>query len=69
SDETRYGLAASLEIADKKVRAINLYPLRIDLSQPRLLENEQKRLRLEELAKRSDTDLADQVRSGRILVK
>lgn len=69
SEETRYGLAASLDVADKKVKAINLYPLRIDLSQPRLLENDQKRLRLEELAKRSDADLADEVRSGRILVK
>lgn len=69
SEETRYGLAASLELVDNKVAAINLYPLRIDLSQPRLLENEQKRLRLEELAKRSDADLADAVRSGRILVK
>lgn len=69
SEETRYGLAASLELVEKEVVAINLYPLRIDLSQPRLLENNQKRLRLEELAKRSDADLADAVRSGRILVK
>lgn len=69
SEETRYGLAASLEIIEKKVVAIELYPVRIDLSQPRLLEGEQKRLRLEELAKRSDQELADGVRSGRIIVK
>lgn len=69
SEETRYGLAASFELVQNKVRAIELYPIRIDVSQPRLLEGEAKRLRLEELAKRSDADLADAVRSGRILVK
>ena len=69
SEETRYGLAASLEIIEKKVVAIELYPVRIDLSQPYLLEGEQKRLRLEELAKRSDLELADGVRSGRIILK
>ena len=69
SEETRYGLAASFELVENEVHAIELYPLRIDVSQPRLLEGEAKRLRLEELAKRSDADLADAVRSGRILVK
>lgn len=69
STETQQGLAASIELTEKNVSAIDIHPLSIIKSQPALLLDRQKTERLDELAERSDAELADQVRSGRIELK
>lgn len=69
SEETQMGLAVSLAVVEKRVQALELYPISIPKSQPQLMQGQVKIDRLAELAKRSDPHLADAVRSGRIELK
>jgi poly-gamma-glutamate synthesis protein (capsule biosynthesis protein) len=67
STQTRRGLAVEIELGSGSTSyALRLIPIQIDLSQPRLVEGAEKVMRLEDLAKISDKELADQIRSGMI---
>ncbi len=63
SKETQEGLAVGMErYASKTV--YTLYPVKNRLSQPRLMEGEDKQAFLDDLAKRSSEDLSDGIKSG-----
>lgn len=62
SIQTRQGLAVEIELGQGVT--IKPFPLQIDLSQPRLVEGEERAKRLEALAKISDASLAEQIKDG-----
>ncbi|MBI4138780.1 CapA family protein [Candidatus Uhrbacteria bacterium] len=67
SEETREGLAALLTFSDRDV-AIDLLPVRIDQSQPRLLEGASRDARLRRLSSLSDPSLTNQILNGKIIL-
>jgi gamma-polyglutamate biosynthesis protein CapA len=68
SVETNEGLAVGLTFVEEGSR-LDLYPVRIRNSQPRLLEGEEKAKRLQRLVEISDPTLKEQIVSGKILIK
>jgi poly-gamma-glutamate synthesis protein (capsule biosynthesis protein) len=65
SIETRKGLALGLSLEDAGV-TINLYPVQIDLSQPRFVEDAERDARLRDLASISDSSLSSQILQGQV---
>ncbi|MFA5935847.1 MAG: CapA family protein [Patescibacteria group bacterium] len=65
SVETRRGLTLGLRIADTGI-AVDLYPVQIDLSQPRFVEGTERDERLNELAAVSDAALLSQIIRGEV---
>lgn len=65
SVETRKGLALGLSLEDAGV-TINLYPVQIDLSQPRFVEGAERDARLKELASISDEPMRAQILQGQV---
>ena len=68
STETQEGLAVGLEIHPDKL-VCRLFPLRINLSQPVLMERDKAREFLIQLANRSDNRLVDEIKSGIIKIE
>jgi poly-gamma-glutamate capsule biosynthesis protein CapA/YwtB (metallophosphatase superfamily) len=62
SAQTRQGLAVEIDLGQQVT--IKPIPLQIDLSQPRVLEGEERAKRLEALANISDSSLAEQIKAG-----
>jgi len=68
SKETQEGLGVGMEIyPDKKV--YNLYGIKNKMAQPQLMEEEEKKLFLEDLASRSSEDLMESIKRGIIEIK
>lgn len=67
STETRFGLAVGL-VLDKQGSELNLYPIRIDQSQPILLTGQDRQARLDLLASVSDKSLSSQIKKGVIAI-
>lgn len=65
SVETRQGLAVALTVTGDEV-GIEPIPLQIDLSQPRVVEAEERQSRLEQLAAISDPALRDRILEGKM---
>jgi len=63
--ETRQGLVVKLEISSDEL-VYELFPVQIDASQPRLMEEEEKSVFLENLSKRSDNKLEIEIKDGKI---
>ncbi len=64
SEEVQNGL--SIDLVYSPELSIELHPVRIDVSQPRVLEGEEKQKRLDYLAGISDSSLAGQIKAGMI---
>ncbi|MDD5098422.1 MAG: CapA family protein [Candidatus Pacebacteria bacterium] len=68
SKETQEGLAVGLEIyPDKKV--FNLYPIKNRVSQPRLMDGEEKQAFLDNLANNSSESIRESIIQGKIEIK
>lgn len=68
SKATQEGLGVGMEIyPDKKV--YNLYGIKNKMAQPQLMEEEEKKLFLEDLAERSSEELAESIKNGIIEIK
>jgi poly-gamma-glutamate synthesis protein (capsule biosynthesis protein) len=67
STETRFGLAVGL-VLDKEGSELNLFPIRIDQSQPIFLTGQDRQTRLDLLASVSDKSLSSQIKSGVIAI-
>jgi poly-gamma-glutamate synthesis protein (capsule biosynthesis protein) len=65
SVETRRGLTLGMRIDDAGV-GLSLYPVQIDLSQPRFVEGEDRDARLRDLASVSDAALLSQILKGEV---
>lgn len=65
SKETNYGLAVGLGISEMGSE-LELFPIKIEKSQPFLLSGTERQTRLDKLAEISDTKLADEIRRGTI---
>ncbi|MEI6309815.1 MAG: CapA family protein, partial [bacterium] len=65
SVETQQGLALGIEYSPGKA-LIRLFPLTSELSQVRLMDDQESKAFLETLAQASDQTLVDQIRTGRI---
>jgi poly-gamma-glutamate synthesis protein (capsule biosynthesis protein) len=63
SDETNLGLVVGLELSDEG-SVLRLFPIKITASQPELLTGDERKERLEALAKISNPELSDQIRAG-----
>jgi len=63
--ETQQGLIVKLEVVSDKL-IYEIFPVQIDASQPRLMNDEEKDKFLENLSKRSDNKLEIEIKSGRI---
>ncbi|HEU0051013.1 MAG TPA: CapA family protein [Patescibacteria group bacterium] len=63
---TKQGLAVELDFSAKQI-VLQLIPIQIDLSQPRVLDGKEKEIRLESLAAISDQNLAEQIKSGTVV--
>jgi poly-gamma-glutamate synthesis protein (capsule biosynthesis protein) len=61
--ETRKGLAMGVTVYNDRL-VLEPIPIYTELSQPRLVEGEEKKRRLQELARFSDVALRDQIESG-----
>lgn len=67
SRETKEGLAMKMTIGQNKL-ALEPIPLRINLSQPSVVEGEDRDKRLKELARISDPSLKEQILRGKIVI-
>jgi poly-gamma-glutamate synthesis protein (capsule biosynthesis protein) len=68
SKETQEGLAVGLEIyPDKNV--FNLYPIKNKISQPRLMEGEERQVFLNSVANNSSEELKEAINQGKIEIK
>lgn len=65
SPQTRQGLAIALQF-QASTTLLALIPLQIDLSQPRLVDSDERIKRLEGLAKISEEGLAEQIKAGMV---
>ena len=63
--ETQQGLIVKLEVVSDKL-IYQLFPVQIDASQPRLMNDEEKDKFLKNLSKRSDNKLEIEIKNGRI---
>ncbi len=63
SIETRHGLVAGVRFLSDRTE-VQLYPIQIDRSVPRLLTGKERTTRLERLASISDSSLGDMIRRG-----
>jgi poly-gamma-glutamate synthesis protein (capsule biosynthesis protein) len=68
SKETNEALTLSLEIG-KTSHVLRFHPIRLERSQPRFLDGEDRRLRLEHLAEISDPILRGSILDGRLLLQ
>ncbi len=66
SEETQQGLTLGLTFGDQI--QLELFPVRIDRSQPRFLLDDERKLQLEHLAKISDSSLSEQIKQGMITI-
>lgn len=62
STQTKRGLAVEIQIG--KELTLKPIPIQIDLSQPRVVEGEERVMRLADLARISDKELAEQIKAG-----
>jgi poly-gamma-glutamate synthesis protein (capsule biosynthesis protein) len=67
SRETKEGLAMKITIGQNEL-ALEPIPLQIDLSQPTVVEGEDREKRLKELARISDPLLKEQILGGKIVI-
>ena len=68
SAETKEGLGVGMEIYPNK-KVYNLYPIKNNLAQPQLMNEEEKKVFLEALAKKSSEDLKESIKQGVIEIK
>jgi len=68
SSETQEGLAVGLEVYPEQL-IFRLFPIKIDLCQPALMNHLDAQKFLSKLAKRSDVQLVDDIESGIMVIK